>query len=264
MNENNLPRISIVTPSYNQGQYLEATIKSVLGQNYPNLEYFIIDGGSIDDSVDIIKKYKNQLAFWTSEPDNGQTSAINKGLNLITGDIWAYLCSDDTYNKNVFFDIKKQFIENPDIDVIYGDCNWIDEFGNLIRRKKPSPYSVKKLLKDNFLYQPSIFLRKRVLVKYGYFDENLKYAMDYEYWLRISKDSKFKYLHIPIANYRLHSSSKTVGQLRAMRKEMIKIKKVYGRGLHAKFSYWYYLIWGIKFNRLKQYYFKKLHRKIFN
>lgn len=256
------PKISIVTPSFNQGEYLEETILSILNQNYPNLEYIIIDGGSNDNSVDIIRKYEDNLKYWISESDSGQTNAINKGLKRITGEIWAYLCSDDTYNDKVLIKVAESFIKNDKIDVLYGNCNWIDEKGRFIRNKKPPFISYERLLKDNYLYQPSMFLSKSILEKHGYFNENLHYGMDYEYWLRISKDAVFEYIDDTLSNYRLHSTSKSVSQLKNMRKEMIRIKKPYGKELHAKFSYWYYVLFGIRYNQLKQYFFRNVYNKI--
>ncbi|WP_020401562.1 glycosyltransferase family 2 protein [Gracilimonas tropica] len=254
------PKISIVTPSYNQVEFLERTIQSVLNQNYPNLEYIIIDGGSTDGSVDIIKKYENQLNFWVSEPDNGQTEAINKGLSKITGDIWAYLCSDDTYEPNTLNLVAEFFSKNKSNYVLYGDCNFINERDIVTRKKTTGNFSKNKLKRKNFIYQPSVFLKKEVLEECGLFEEDLHYTMDYEYWLRISDKYEFSYMPVPLANYRLHDASKTVDHVVKMKKEDIKVKKEYGYGWHAWLVYFYYLTIGAKIHHFKQKVFNFIKR----
>ena len=127
-----LPLVSIITPSFNQAQFLEATIQSVLGQEYPRIEYIVVDGGSKDGSVDVIQKYAGRLAWWVSEQDKGQTDAINKGFNRATGDILAWINSDDTYNPQAVGQAVKQLMDNPEVGLVYADCNYIDEAGNVI------------------------------------------------------------------------------------------------------------------------------------
>src|ERR1035437_4288596 len=127
------PKISVITPSFNQGKYLESTIKSVLEQDYPNLEYIVIDGGSEDNSVEIIKKYEKHLAYWESVKDKGQSHAINKGFAIATGEILAWLNSDDTYEQNAIYNIAEWFRKYPELDFIYGDVNIIDEKGAVLQ-----------------------------------------------------------------------------------------------------------------------------------
>ena len=253
-------KISIVTPSYNQDKFLEETIKSVLSQDHDNIEYLIIDGNSNDTSVDIIKKYESQIAYWESKPDKGQTEAINKGIKRATGDVIAYLCSDDTYEPGIFKFVVNTFKENPHIDLIYGGCYWIDEESKILRKKIPPKFNRKKLLKDNYIYQPSVFFKKRVFEKFGFFSEELHYGMDYEYWLRISNNCRFHFTDKILSNYRLHNHSKSVGQLKNMRKEMIRIKTPYGYKYHAIISYMYYFLIGIRYNQLKQYIFRFIRK----
>jgi len=161
-----LKRISVVTPSYNQGQFLEETILSVLDQNYPNLEYMIIDGGSTDNSVDIIKKYEKYLTFWVSEKDNGQTYAINKGFNKASGDLVNWINSDDLLEDGALKMLGETLLEYPDADFIYGDYRAIDQYSNTIYQRKSAPYN------KNCLYwgrqvssQPAVFFKRSMLEK---------------------------------------------------------------------------------------------------
>lgn len=254
-------KISIVTPSYNQGKFLKETIESVLNQEIQPLEYIIIDGGSTDESVSIIKEYEDKLAYWVSEKDSGQTNAINKGLQRITGEVWGYLCSDDTLLPGVLDDISHIFSENKEVDIVYGNCLWVDEKGKRLKVKIPNhPFDRLKLLKNNFIYQPSVFMRKRVLEEIGPFNESLDYGMDYEYWLRASEKFNFKYVDINVSTYRLHFDSKSIKHVKAMRKEMIKIKKPYGYESHAIREYQKFIFIGYHWYRLKQFIYRLITR----
>jgi glycosyltransferase involved in cell wall biosynthesis len=255
------PRISIVTPSLNQASFLEDTICSVLRQGYPNLEYIVIDGGSTDGSVDIIKKYEKSICFWSSAKDQGQASAINKGLRMISGEIWSFLNSDDTYSPDALNRIVRAFHGHPDAEVVYGNCNFINENNLITRVKKPGPYNRKKMLKNNYLYQPAVFARSEVLQRYGFFDESLRFSMDYEYWLRFDNDKRFVYIDEPIANYRLHASSKTIHDTVKMMREMVAVKKKYGMGVRADWIYWNFFVWGRHYYRAKRYFFNWLAEK---
>jgi glycosyltransferase involved in cell wall biosynthesis len=229
-------KISIVTPSLNQGRFLEETIVSVVSQDYPQLEYAIVDGGSTDDSVDIIRRYEGKLSYWVSEKDNGQSEAINKGLVRISGDIWGFLCSDDTYEPGTFSRVNAAFGESG-ADVVYGNCNFINGEGVITRRKSPGPFNRQKLLRGNYIYQPSVFLRKWILEEFGFFDDRLRYAMDYEYWVRISSRAKFWFLNETLSNYRLHPNSKSMHSIHGMNEESREIKHRYGVGLPADIQY---------------------------
>ena len=214
MKSNKWARVSIVTPSYNQGRFLEETIISVLNQDYPNLEYIMIDGGSTDNSVDIIRKYEDRLAYWVSEPDKGQSDAINKGFQRATGEILAWLNSDDIYLPGAIKAAVQFFEQHPDIDFVYGDFCLIDERGRVLFQRKEIDFDYKILLYGcNLISQPTSFFRRTVLDKIGFLDQTLDYLMDYEFWLRASNNGvRFKHIPNTLAAFRLHSTTKTVSE----------------------------------------------------
>lgn len=207
------PKITIVTPSFNQGEYLEETILSVLNQNYPNLEFIIIDGGSTDNSIDIIKGYQTKLNYWVSEPDLGQSDAINKGFNKSTGDIFCWLNSDDIFQENTLNTIGKYFSDNPDCSFVTGDGDFISEDKEKIFFKKNGKsYDFMNLLKyhkGNFLPQPSVFFKKEVIDQVGLLNLDLKYTMDLDLWLRIIKKNKLFYINKTLSSLRQHKDAKT-------------------------------------------------------
>lgn len=207
------PRISIVTPSYNQGAFIEETIRSVLAQGYPNLEYIIIDGGSTDETVAIIKKYEPWLTYWVSEKDKGQSDALNKGLGRISGDIVGWLNSDDVYEPGVFADLHQAFA-NPETMIVNGDCYLTNELGNKEHLIQADPVTRDRLLKywipKSMPPQPSVFFRSEVLKQTGLINVSLHYAMDYDLWLRMIDRYAFTYIPKPFSQYRFHSASKSV------------------------------------------------------
>ena len=218
MSEYNI-RIGIVTPSYNQANFLEQTIDSVLSQGYPHLEYVIIDGGSTDGSVDIIRRYEKHLSFWQSERDNGQSEAINKGLRTLNSDVWAYLNSDDIYLPGTFAKVAAEF-EDSSVAWVTGEARYVDESGASIKRLTPvREWEVEEVL-EKLIYRPVImavqvsnFMRNSVLPKFGYFDESLHYCMDVEYGLRLLlAGMRPRVVDDVLAHARLHSASKTMNQ----------------------------------------------------
>ncbi|TVP61463.1 MAG: glycosyltransferase [Nodularia sp. (in: Bacteria)] len=186
------PRITIITPSYNQGHFIEETIRSVVTQDYPNLEYIIIDGGSRDNTVEIIQQYEKFITYWVSEPDNGQTHAINKGLAKATGEIIAYLNSDDYYLPGTFFKVAEYFRQFPDTDLLNGRCRYVNEQGKKIGDQFGNIEKLEEILdlwgvwwrKRQFV-QPEVFWSRKATEKVGFFKEELNYVMDYDYWCRI-------------------------------------------------------------------------------
>lgn len=189
------PLVSIVTPSYNQAKYLEQTIRSVLDQNYPRLEYIVIDGASTDDSEQVIRKYMDHLAYWISEKDSGQGEAINKGFLRVRGEIIAWLNSDDYYLPNTITSAVKVFEENPDVVMVYGDMLAVDERGQTMNLLKYKQLSLQDLLCFQIIGQPSIFFRREVLEETGKLDTSLHFLLDHHLWIRIAQHGKI--LHIP-------------------------------------------------------------------
>lgn len=192
LNDNSLPRISIITPSFNQGEFIEETIRSVLLQNYPNLEYIVIDGGSTDQTVEILKKYDPWLSYWVSERDRGQTDAINKGLEKVTGDLIAYLNSDDYYLPGAFQSLAETWQNSPQVDLFHGRCCYVNETGEKIGEQFASITQFTEIIdlwgvwwKKRQFVQPEVFWTQRITEKIGKFREDLYYVMDYDYWCRI-------------------------------------------------------------------------------
>lgn len=225
------PKISIITPSYNQGQYIEQTIQSVLGQKYPNLEYIVMDGGSTDQTVRILKKYSKQLT-WVSEPDHGQTDAINKGLRLSTGDIVAYLNSDDSYEPHALKTIALYLRSHPRTQFVYGKGQLIDAKGKPIGFYNDSQATTESLHGGCVISQPTAFWTKNVATQIGEFDESFHFTMDYDFWVRVSKKFKMVYLPDVLANTRIHNATKTSSQTHKLHKEAIRVQKTHYHYVH--------------------------------
>jgi glycosyltransferase involved in cell wall biosynthesis len=204
------PKITVVTPSYNQVQFLELTIRSVLDQNYPNLEYIIIDGGSTDGSVDIIKKYAGSLAYWVSEPDKGQVDAINKGLRVATGEWVAWQNSDDIYYPGSFESFAQACSQNHDADVIVGDMNLIDENGQVLRDLCYVTPTYNSLRAEGMvLANQAAFWRRRIHEDVGLLSNKYECSFDYEWFLRVLKGRKAYHVNQKWGGFRLHENAKT-------------------------------------------------------
>jgi len=199
-----------VTPSYNQGLFLEETIRSVLLQGYPDVEYIVIDGGSTDGSVEIIRKYEPWITYWISKPDRGQSYAINEGISRTSGDVIAWLNSDDVYCPGALRQIGDYFVTSRHADLLYGDCEMIDGNGRVYDRFNVRSGDIIQLLEENFIAQPSAFWTRRAWERVGGLDENLHYAMDYDLWLRMFlKEMSSIYLPTVLSRFRYHDTSKS-------------------------------------------------------
>lgn len=203
-----LPKISIVTPSLNQGQFIDECIQSVLFQNYPNFEHIIIDGGSTDGTLEILQSYLHLK--WISEPDMGTSDALNKGFRMAEGEIVAWIGTDDRYLPNCFCLIANYFNEYPDIDIVYGNYNWIDEYGNLSKRRYELGFDLFMLKYLHILYIPVVatFFNKRIFNEGNYLSLDYNYANDYEFILRIALQ-RYKFQHIKafLSDFRWHPHS---------------------------------------------------------
>jgi len=219
-----LPLVSIITPSFNQARFLEATIQSVLAQDYPHIEYLIVDGGSTDNTVNIIKKYEARLAGWVSEKDSGQTDAINKGFARAKGDILAWINSDDMYEPGAVTAAVKYLNEHPEVGMVYGDCNFINESGHVIGRFNAAQTNYR-LLRQGYVHIPqqTMFFRAELWRQAGPLDPSFYFAMDYDLWTRIAPRTEMKYVPQTWANFRLHTSGKTIHADDRCCPEMIRV-----------------------------------------
>lgn len=203
-------RVSFITPSYNQGRFIERTIKSVLQQQLSSYEYVVMDGGSTDETVDILKRFSGGLR-WVSEKDRGQTHAVNKGLVATSGEIIAWINSDDIYCPGALRAVCEFFDENPAVDVVYGDANYIDETDNVTGPYPTQDWDLERFKECCFISQPAAFMRRTVVERFGLLDEQLHFCMDYDYFLRLARGgARFAHLKQVLAGTRLYPTNKTL------------------------------------------------------
>jgi len=207
-----LPLVSIVTPSFNQAQFIEETILSVKGQDYPNLEHVVMDGASTDGTVDILRHYENEYELcWISKPDKGQSDALNKGFQLARGDIIGWINSDDTYLSGAIRAAVDYMLAHPDIAWVYGDGYWIDESSRVLSMIESQPFDLKRLIcNGQYIVQPTVFFRRQVVNVVGLLDTNLCTTMDYDFFIRIGQKFEAGYIPQVLATRRLHFMAKTM------------------------------------------------------
>lgn len=222
---NEYPLVAIVTPSLNQSRFIRATIDSVLAQDYPNLVYWVIDGGSKDGTLEILQSYGDRLR-WVSEPDGGQSQAINKGWKLTAGEIVSWLNADDLLAADAVSHAVKAMLAHPEIGGVYGNCLYISEDGEPIKQYPAQPYDRELLIveTENFIPQPGTFLRREVLEQAGWLDETLHYVMDHDLWLRVGLYAPMLYLpHTMMGYARIHDAAKTLQAMDGFAGEFTRI-----------------------------------------
>jgi glycosyltransferase involved in cell wall biosynthesis len=232
------PLVSIVTPSYNQRRFLEETIQSVLSQDYQPLEYIIVDGGSNDGSQEIIQRYADRLAWWVSEPDQGQTDAINKGFARAQGEMLAWLNSDDTYLPNAISQAVAYLQAHLEAGMVYGDANLVDEGGAVIG-KFPARQTDYRRLRRGYVHIPqqAAFFRAELWRQVGPLDPSFYFAMDYDLWVRLARVSALHYTPRAWANFRLHGGGKSAVSDERCWPEMLRVHQREGGGAFS----WLYL-----------------------
>jgi glycosyltransferase involved in cell wall biosynthesis len=220
--------VSIVTPSFQQGRFLGKTLESVRNQSYRPIEHIVRDGGSTDNTVEILKAAGSSVK-WTSERDKGQTNALNRGLAQARGEIIGWVNSDDfLYPDAVARAV--EVMQSTQADAVYGRCLLVDENGKEIGFYRTEPFSYPRLLDRNIIAQPALFFLRSVFERFGPLDESLHYSMDYEYWLRCSRESRFVYTPELFAAYRIHVHAKTTSSARAQAREANRFRTRYARG----------------------------------
>lgn len=258
------PKVSIVTPSYNQGQFIEDTILSVKNQRYLNIKHIIVDGGSTDNTLEILEKYENTYSMcWISEPDRGQADAINKGFRMAKGEIIGWLNSDDLYfDKNVISFVVRKFKEDEKIDIVYGNAVKINAQNRLMRIKPVPRFNYGRLRRLCYIVQPSVFFRRGV-IEQEKLDISLNYSMDYEYWLRLGRKFVWKRVDRILAADRNHPQRKIIANAARSRNEERRVREKYGPcdfPFHVlqffdKFMYrWWRFTGLLMFHRLRQEY----------
>jgi glycosyltransferase involved in cell wall biosynthesis len=231
------PRISIVTPSYNQAPYLEEAILSVISQDYENIEYIVIDGGSTDGSPDIIRKYEDHLAYWVSEPDEGQVDAINRGFQRTTGQILAWLNSDDTYEPGALVAVVDAFITHSEARLIYGEGWYVDARGVRIRpcRFVREAFAARYICNRDPILQQAAFWTRDLWEEVGPLNQSLNWVFDWDWFIRAHLRTRFHYLPRFLANYRVHPEAKTRTSDVRRRMEHAWITRTYGAWWHPNY-----------------------------
>lgn len=218
-----LPTISVITPSYNQGEFLEYAIQSVLKQDYPNIEYILVDGGSQDKSLEVIQRYASHFAWWVSEPDGGQADAINKGLKHASGEVIAWLNSDDLYLPGAICGAVKALQGNPEAGMVYADAITIDESGYPLKLLRFPDWGLEQFMSFRIICQPAVFMRRAVLEQAGWLDERFNYLLDHHLWLRMASQASVVHVSAFWAAARHHAGAKNVHQAEGFAEEALRL-----------------------------------------
>lgn len=224
----NWPKITVVTPSFNQGVFLETTLRSILDQRYPNLELIVMDGGSSDNSIAILERYASQLDYWVSQRDNGQTDALAQGFNRATGDILCWLCSDDLHTPWTLREVAQFFLSQPEAQVVYGDSQWIDTGGRVLKPKKEHSFNRFIWMYDyNYLPQPSTFWRRGLYEAVGGLNPDFDLAMDADLWARFQERTPLYHVRRIWSQMRLYAQQKNQRLREKSDAEDLKIRQRY-------------------------------------
>jgi len=222
-------RFSVVVPSFQQGEFLERTLRSILDQDYGDVEIIVQDGGSTDQSLGILKRYGSRLR-WESKRDNGQTAAINEGMRKATGEFLGYLNSDDVLCAGALRRVAACFASHHGIDILYGQAEFIDEQDRVLGDYPTEEWNYTRLLDTCFICQPACFWRRSVMERHGLFDESMRYSMDYEYWLRVGATTPFYFFREKLAHSRCHARAKSFDQPGMALRDTVAMMQRYHNG----------------------------------
>jgi glycosyltransferase involved in cell wall biosynthesis len=227
-----LPLVSIVTPSYNQAQFLEKTLRSVLDQDYPNIEYLVVDGGSTDGSVDLIKKYANRLRWWVSEKDSGQAEAINKGLSRAKGVYIAWINSDDYYMPGAVSEAVNALTALPEVGFVFGNVRVVDQDEKTLNNLSYGDWNITDLMSFRIIGQPAVFMRRSILEKTGFLDQSYHLLLDHQLWIRLALVAGMQYLPSMWASAHYHEDCKNLAMAADFGKEAARIVEWMQRSPH--------------------------------
>ncbi|MDH3274512.1 MAG: glycosyltransferase [Gammaproteobacteria bacterium] len=232
----NWPKITVVLPSFNQGQYIDEALYSIVSQGYPNLELIVIDGGSTDNSVDVIRKYEKKMHYWVSEPDGSQTRGLIKGFARASGDIQCWLNSDDVFMESTLFEVARYFYENPEIDAVYGDAVWVNRTGAVLREQREIPFNrFIWMYTHNYIPSVSMFWRRAVYEKVGGLDPSYELAMDADLWIRFAEVGRIGHVRRTWAKMRFYPEQKNRRLRAESDAEDIRIRERYWGGSYPSY-----------------------------
>jgi glycosyltransferase involved in cell wall biosynthesis len=239
------PLVSIVTPCYNAGRFLEETVQSVLAQDYPDIEYLVMDGGSTDGSLEILERCRHRLQY-VSAPDRGQADAVNRGFQLSHGSISAFLNADDTYLPGAISQAVRCLVDHPEAGVVYGEAYHVSETGEIIGRYPTSPFDPERFRYQCYICQPAAFMRREAFQAVGMLDTDLHFALDYDLWIRLARHYSMLKIDPYLAHSRMYPENKTLGQLRQVFQEVLLVLRRHYDFIPSNWLYGYsdYLITG--------------------